>query len=103
MPPIMKSPYAPIATESLPRSAGLESVPLKPGTQHPGPQWRHPTWVRQRSVALAVLGVALAAVVALLGVALGVALAAVVVVLGVALGGALAEETTAHKRRRRRT
>jgi hypothetical protein len=24
MPPIMKSPYAPIATESLPRSAGLE-------------------------------------------------------------------------------
>ena len=60
--------------------------------------------MRQRSVALAVLGVALAAVVALLGVALGVALAAVVVVLeGVALGGALAEETTAHKRRRRRT
>jgi small basic protein len=52
---------------------------------------------------LAVLGVALAAVVALLGVALGVALAAVVVVLGVALGGALAEETKAHKKRRRRT
>ena len=59
--------------------------------------------MRQRSVALAVLGVALAAVVALLGVALGVALAAVVVVLGVALGGALAEETKAHKKRRRRT